>query len=367
MPPKTTLKQMESEPLDGIRHIASDDELAHHMKGIGGDRLLVLYFSLPWCGSCQKVNPAVEVLSTKYSDDVSFFQVNADKCPASTRKHHITKVPVFLLFANKVRVDRVEGASPSELESKIRRNLADLRFQAQGLIPQPQTLTSVVSHAVKMADVTPWMDRSQCRCVNDLTPTPFQQFIEGKKLVSGRGVGRMILVYAFKEKMVINGFKIRAPVYSAPKILRFFVNLHKVLDFAVVSQMSSSQEVSIGETDLSGDHTIEFKAGGMIGVQNLQIYVSENMTKNRKTEIDSLTLIGAPMSLTGYANSSTRDSPSIVLDSKSIPSDTGLERGISEYTQASSPSGFSRPGPSHKNKKAEVPVPVPAVPTRKHH
>jgi len=353
-------KGKNSEQLEGIRRIASDDELNHHLKGLGPDRLIIVYFSLPWCGSCQKMNPAVESLCNKYGEEASFLQVNADKCPASTKKHHVTKVPVFLLFNNRIRVDRVEGASPSELESKIRRNLADIHFQAQGLIPQPQPLMPVVTQAVKMADVTPYFNKSQCRCINDLIPTPFSAFIDGHKLISGKGIGRMILVYAFKEKMVITGFKIKAPVFSAPKILRFFVNLHKVLDFNVVSQMSSSVEVSLGESDINGDHAVDFKAGGIVGVQNLQIYVSENMTKNRRTEIDSLTLLGAPLALTGYANSSHADAPSIVIDTRSVPSDVGGEQEIiSEYTQAT-PSEISpragAAGPFGKRGEAHVTI-----------
>lgn len=65
---------------------------------------------------------------------------------------------------------------------------------------------------------------------------------------------------------------------------------------------------SLTEEYLTGDHSIELKSGGLVGVENLQIYIPENMTKNRKTEIESLTIIGAPMSLTSFAG----------LDSKAL-------------------------------------------------
>ncbi|ODM90241.1 Thioredoxin-like protein 1 [Orchesella cincta] len=281
----------------GIRVAGSDQELDALLRGVGAEKLLIIYFYLPWCGSCQKINPTVDALADKYEQAV-FIRVNAEKCPAASKKHHVSKVPIFLLFNNRVKVDRVEGASPSELDSKIRRNLAEIKFQQGGFNPPVAPLP----HSFKMTDVSQFLNKQQCRCINDLIPTPFQAFLDGKKLVSGKGLGRMILVYAFREKMVITGLKIKAPVYSGPKILRFFVNLHKVLDFAVVSQMSSTQELSLTEPDLSGEHTVELRSGGLVGVENLQIYIPENMTKNRKTEIEFLTLIGAPMSLTTFAN-----------------------------------------------------------------
>ncbi len=223
-----------------MRLVISDGEIESTIKNLGPNKLLVIYFYLPWCGSCQKMNPSVDAIATKYSH-VMFIQANAEKCPMTTKKNHIFKVPLFLLFNNRVKVDRIEGASPSELEAKIRRNLVDIQSQKNGPPSIPGPSQGIL--LTKMTDLTPYLNKPQCRCINDLVPTPFQSFLEGKKLVSGKGVGRMILVYAFKEKMVVSGFKIKAPVYSGPKVLRFFVNLSKVLDFAVVSQMSSTQEI----------------------------------------------------------------------------------------------------------------------------
>ncbi len=72
---------------------------------------------------------------------------------------------------------------------------------------------------------------------------------------------------------------------------------------------------SLTDDNLTGEHTIEFKSGGLVGVENLQIYIPENMTKNRKTEIESITIIGAPVSMTNYAN---LDSSSTATKSFSI-------------------------------------------------
>jgi len=93
---------------NAIRMASSDEEFDNMLRSLGGpEKLLVIYFYLPWCGSCQKINPTVEALADKYGQAI-FIRVNAEKCTSASRKHHISKVPIFLLFNNRVKVDRVE-------------------------------------------------------------------------------------------------------------------------------------------------------------------------------------------------------------------------------------------------------------------
>jgi len=108
-------------------------------------------------------------------------------------------ISVLKRLSNKLSY--FQGASPSELESKIRRNMVEIKLQQNMLLNPP---SAPMPHALKMSDVSAFLNKAQCRCINDLVPTPFQAFLDGKKLVSGKGLGRMILVYAFREKMVVS-------------------------------------------------------------------------------------------------------------------------------------------------------------------
>ncbi len=55
----------------------------------------------------------------------------------------------------------------------------------------------------KMTDISEYLDRRNCQVVNDLLPSSLQEFLEGNRLVSGKGIGRLLLVYTFTEKMVV--------------------------------------------------------------------------------------------------------------------------------------------------------------------
>ncbi len=52
-----------------------------------------------------------------------------------------------------------------------------------------------------------------------------------------------------------------------------------------------------------GDHLIDLRQGGFVGINSLQVFIPENMTKSRRIEIDHLTLNGAPLSMTPYSGS----------------------------------------------------------------
>lgn len=153
---------------------------------------------------------------------------------SSSKKHRITKVPIFVLYNNRTRVDRVEvtewqpckkhyvdifsfrikfqGASPVELESKIKRIQNDIDYKKVGGLTPTAAMTSMGmpsqigggAGTPKMGDISDYLDRKNCRVVNDLLPTPFSGFLEGNKLVSGRGMGRLLLVYSFTEKMMVS-------------------------------------------------------------------------------------------------------------------------------------------------------------------
>jgi len=281
--------------------VGSDEELESLIKNSGGDRCSIVFFYLPWCPSCQKMNPFVEQIAAK-NPNAMFLKVDAEKCIIAAKKHRITKVPIFVLYNNRTRVDRVEGASPIELESKIKRIIVDLAYKkvssggggSGGYTPLVQGTTP------KMSDISDYLDRRNCRVVNDLVPTPLNEFLTGNKLISGRGMGRLLLVYAFTEKMVIQSFKVKAPVHSGPRILRFFTNVGPGVDIDDVYHMSASQEVMLSESDLSGDHLIDLRQGGFVGITSLQIFIPENMTNSRRIEIDHLILNGAPLTMTPY-------------------------------------------------------------------
>jgi len=65
-------------------------------------------------------------------------------------------------------------------------------------------LSQVIASIGKVQDVSPFLEETECYCMNDLTPSAFDGFLGGKKLVSGKGSGKLVLVYSFKQKLMVS-------------------------------------------------------------------------------------------------------------------------------------------------------------------
>jgi thiol-disulfide isomerase/thioredoxin len=48
-----------------IKMVHNDEELDMMLKALGGERCTIIFFFLPWCGSCQKMNPFVEAIAER--------------------------------------------------------------------------------------------------------------------------------------------------------------------------------------------------------------------------------------------------------------------------------------------------------------
>lgn len=75
-------------------------------------------------------------------------------------------------------------------------------------------------------------------------------------------------------------------------------------------QIIISVSFSLTDEHLTGNHEVQLKSGGFAGVENLQVYIPENMTKNQRTEIETLAIFGIPMS--GIPIPAARQMPSKV-------------------------------------------------------
>jgi len=286
--------------MSNLKLITDDEEFEASLAG-HGDELVIIDFFTTWCRPCKTMEPVFEAMAIHYPKAL-FLRVDADKCFETAMKYQVSGVPFFVIYYNRAVVEKVQGANPQELELKIR--LAEIECRKAAAAAVDRSKSSVHSHSVnptmstfgKLGAVTQYIDHENSHCLNDLSPTSFHTFIQGKKLVSGRGTGKMLIVYSFTQKMMLQSFKIKANPQTGPKILRFFVNHPKVLDFNVGSTLAPSQEVVLSSHDLTGDRAIELRSGSFQVVTNVQIFVTSGQTsKNPKIEIESLQLFGAPI------------------------------------------------------------------------
>lgn len=83
--------------------------------------LIVIDFSAVWCGPCKIIAPKFEQMSNEYSN-CHFYKVDIDDLEEVTSRSNISAVPTFITYKKGEEVDRVSGASESNLRKMIEDN-----------------------------------------------------------------------------------------------------------------------------------------------------------------------------------------------------------------------------------------------------
>ncbi len=66
-----------------------------------GQKLVVADFTAKWCGPCQRMNPVLDSLTSKYPD-VVFLKVDVDRCKDVQHVENVSSMPTFIFYKEKV-------------------------------------------------------------------------------------------------------------------------------------------------------------------------------------------------------------------------------------------------------------------------
>lgn len=84
------------------------------------NRILVVYFSAPWCGPCSGMKPVFQKLADAYSQLASFRHVDVAQSPMVTKALNIHGVPSIAVFREGILSKLIMGAnSYSELQKTL--------------------------------------------------------------------------------------------------------------------------------------------------------------------------------------------------------------------------------------------------------
>ena len=75
---------------------------------------VVVDFWAPWCGPCQMIAPALEVLATDYDGKVKFAKLNTDENRDIAVKYGIMGIPTIKVFKGGDEVGSMSGAAPKD-------------------------------------------------------------------------------------------------------------------------------------------------------------------------------------------------------------------------------------------------------------
>lgn len=81
-------------------------------------------FWASWCGPCQVVAPALEMLSEEYEETLKIVKVNVDENPEFTTKMRVRNIPALSLFhGGQLKATKNGAASLGELRHFVDTNL----------------------------------------------------------------------------------------------------------------------------------------------------------------------------------------------------------------------------------------------------
>jgi thioredoxin 1 len=79
---------------------------------IENSKLVVLYFSAPWCGPCRALGPVMEEISSEYGDRVEVIKVDVDEEEELAEAYQVTSIPVLKIISNGESKKTIIGAKP---------------------------------------------------------------------------------------------------------------------------------------------------------------------------------------------------------------------------------------------------------------
>ena len=89
-----------------------------------GSKPVVIDFWASWCGPCMQLLPQMELLASKYKEEVVFLKVNADKEKELCNIFKITALPTLMFIPLDAHQPIVEvGADVAKIEKIIQEQL----------------------------------------------------------------------------------------------------------------------------------------------------------------------------------------------------------------------------------------------------
>ncbi|KHG11415.1 Thioredoxin H2 -like protein [Gossypium arboreum] len=108
----TPEKSSSSSEHSGIQTFHSSPRWQLHFNSVkDSSQLMVIDFSASWCGPCKFMEPVLNAMAAKFTDDVA-------------QEFGVQGMPTFVLLKKGKEVDRVVGAQKNDLEKKIEKHRA---------------------------------------------------------------------------------------------------------------------------------------------------------------------------------------------------------------------------------------------------
>lgn len=284
----TTSTTTTSTSITNLRSLTDDSQFAAELANAGA-KLVVADFTANWCGPCQRIAPLFANLAKRFPQAI-FLKIDVDQCPETAMAQNVSAMPTFIFYRNKVKIERLQGADPQALERKVQEHYgAEEGDEAEG---------GLSGHL----DLNSFINKTECECLNEADDHPLAHCLtsNGGYLESDCDE-QLIISFGFNQSVKIHSIKVKAPNTNGPKTLKLFINQPNTIDFDKADSMSPVQQIELSPTDLDGN-ALSLRFVKFQNVQNLQIFVKDNQSGAETTRIDSLVLVGSPVTTTNMTD-----------------------------------------------------------------
>ncbi|KAK9503601.1 hypothetical protein O3M35_010129 [Rhynocoris fuscipes] len=275
--------------MTSIREILNESQFQEELNG-STTKLVVVDFTATWCGPCQRIAPFFEQMAQKYPK-ASFLKVDVDKCQETAVNQHVSVMPTFYFFRNKVKVDSIQGVDPNKLEEKIK------KYYDAG--EECEEEVGVSGHM----DLLSFIMKNQCEALNESDDHPLSHCLTSSGgFLESDCDEQLIISLAFNQAVKVHSIKFKGPADKGPKKVKLFINQPNTLDFDAAASNVAVQELDVSKEDLTEGNPINLRFVKFQNVQNIQIFVQENQDGTETTQIDHLQLIGSPIVTTNMSD-----------------------------------------------------------------
>lgn len=268
-------------PVPNNLYVIENDAQFSTRLSEAGVKLVVIDFFATWCGPCKNIAPYVTQYAAKYPE-ANFFKVDVDKCKTTQDTYKVTAMPTFVFVKNGRTVAEFKGADPKKLEDTIKMHYS-VESEGGGSSGVPGYI-----------DLLSLINKSQVECLNESDDHPLSHCLTtGGQYLESDCDEQLIISVAFQSNVKLHSLKIHGPENNAPKTVKIFINQPSTLDFDKAERGEAVQTLILTNEDVAKDAIIPLKFVKFQNVQNITLFVQDNLGDEEVTHIDFLSFIGA--------------------------------------------------------------------------
>ncbi len=148
-------------------------------------------------------------------------------------------------------------------------------------------------------DLATFISKNNCECLNESDDHTLAHCLNPDSgYLASDCDEQLIITIAFNQAVKIHSIKMKAPPKHAPNKVKVFINQPVTFDFDQATSALAVQEIECTSKDFEDGNLINLRFVKFQNVQNIMLFIVDNLTGDEKTIIDCLQFIGAPVATT---------------------------------------------------------------------